>query len=492
MKRSTTLAITALAVVVFATPLVMFIAGMRSGPGFENRALAEPPQLSVRSLFDTSMYQQIATYYVDHVPLREQATRGDAWIDYHFLGDSPNPEEVVFGSNGWLFSPGTFNCPEILPSPEHVVDNAGLLMSVLVQSGRNVAFVVVPGKPTVMADELGSLEGRSMCARENAERLRAAFEADPPTGYLDVWRVMLNGYAGGEQVYSRDDTHWTWIGAALTGEVIVEHLWPGEWSDEHLEVTEDQQRVGDLVLQMGLSFEETLAEVVVQRPGVTIESSTFGIPNRPDAYIHATSSSGGLEVAAGQTLLLGDSFGFWLDSELLAPFTDRLVFFNWRILQTERTADDLSPQVSPEGEDVLIEQVIASSTVVVEAIDIRVWQRFNHRRLAIVLLDALSDDLVHEDIMPGTRRIMPLPLDTTVAGQPFLVLRADVERTIDVDLLHRPDGDTEWKKVGSSESPRGGMAVIDLSRAPTNGDLAIRVRKIDISEVEMLRIVWIQ
>ena len=96
---------------------LLFIAGVDGGPGFENRELADAPELSMSSLLDTQMYQEITAYFVDHVPLRQAGIEVDAWIDFHILGDTPEPSRVAIGSDGWLFNPNTFMCPDDLPSP---------------------------------------------------------------------------------------------------------------------------------------------------------------------------------------------------------------------------------------------------------------------------------------------------------------------------------------------------------------------------------------
>jgi len=496
MRRTTTIVVTVFAMVLFSLPLVMFLGGVRSNPEFENRALSKTPALSLASILDTNMYREITAYYIDRVPLREQAVTADAWIDFYIVGETPNSAEVVVGDVGWLYNPHNFDetCTEDLPVVEQVVENADLLMAVLAGSGRRVAFTVIPQKRTIVPEHLGDLTIRAACAENNAARLWAALLADPPPGYVDTWGVLMERASAGEDVYFRDDTHWSYLGAARGAEAIIEQIMPGLWSDDDLVFGETRERVGNLVRQMGLEFEESYVSMVVERNGVEIESSRVALTNgTPVVLVYETQIVGDAVVIPGKTVVLGDSFMWFTAEEHLAPYSETLLSMSWRSLRSEGPADDFEVEPIVEGEEWLLEQLAEAETIVVQTVEFRAWHRFNTPRLAYLSMNALSADLVHEDVDPSGARITVLPdgLASRHVGRPFLIVRAGVVDDLDVRVFHRESPDGDWGDFHRGVSLHDGVAVIDLQVFPSSGELGIRVNDVDPSLIDMIRVVWV-
>ncbi|MBU1866084.1 MAG: hypothetical protein KKE89_06685 [Actinobacteria bacterium] len=492
MRRTTAFAYSIVAALVFLGPLLLFLAGMRSDPKFENRRLAPAPDLEITRLLDTAMYQEATAFFVDRVPLRDLGVRVDAWIDFHVLGDTPNPKDVAIGKDGWLFNPVTYTatCTDDLPDPELIVANADLLMSVLAESGRDVAFTISPQKRTIHPEYLGGLKEQAACAEEHSTALHDALLADPPTGYVDTWGILLQASAEGEIVYFRDDGHWNFVGAARSAAAIVEQLWPGAWSEEDVVVGEDSERAGNLALQMGLTSTETITPVWVEREGVTVlASKTQAAKQTPAVRIYRLELAQGATAPGVSTLALGDSFMGFTAEEHLAPYTESLVWINWRTIGRSGSLSNPAGRPVLKAEEFLLDTLAGADSVIVQTVEWEVWQRLSSMRLTYLLLASLSEDLPHQDIAErGT--VVELPADVSSgSGRPFLVVRTDGEGTLDVRLLHRDGPGVKRTEIGRGEAPRSDLAVVDLRDLPTTGESAIRIRGVDPSQIELIRIV---
>jgi len=365
---------------------------------------------------------------------------------------------------------------------------------VLAGSGRRVVFTVVPQKRTIVPEHLGDLAIRAACAENNAARLWAALLADPPPGYVDTWGVLVERASAGEDVYFRDDTHWSYVGAARGAEAIIEQIMPGLWSDDDLVFGEIRERLGNLVRQMGLDFEESYVWMIVERDGVEIESFTVDLTRgTPVVFVYETKVTGDAAVVPGKTIILGDSFMLFTAEEHFAPYSETLFSMNWRSLRSEGQADDFEVEPIIEGEEWLLEQLPEAGTVVVQTVEFRAWHRFNTPRLAFLSMNSLSDDLVHEDVDPSGTRITVLPDEVMSRheGRPFFLVRAAAGAELGVWLVYREDPDSDWNDFRTGESLHDGVAVIDLRDLPSSGELGVRVDDVDPSRIDMIRIVWV-
>ena len=495
MRRPTAFTYSILAVVIFLGPLVLFLAGMRSDPNFENRRLASAPDLAVSRLLDTEMYQEATAFFVDRVPLRDLGVRVDAWIDFHVLGDTPNPASVAIGKDGWLFNPETYTaiCTDDLPDPELIVANADLLMTVLAESGRDVAFTISPQKRTIHPEYLGDLADDAACAEAHTTALREALLADPPTGYVDTWGILLEASAEGEMVYFRDDTHWNYVGAARSAAAIVEQLWPGAWSEDDVVFGDTQERSGNLALQMSLSVKEAFVPVVVEREGVTVLSSLKRVASQtPKARIFRLEFTDGATAPGGSTLVLGDSFMEFTSEEHLAPYTESLIGLNWRTIGRSGSLKNPGGRPVPQAEEYLLAQLADAEAVIVQTVEWEVWQRLSSMRLTYLVMNALSDDLPHRDFEPGDDTITLLPREAiSDATRNFLIVRADTAEKFTVQLLHRADPSMGWTTIESDGPLQDGLAVVDLRGLPEGGEAGISFKRLDAGLLTLLRIVGI-
>jgi len=471
MHRFTRIAVMLWAIVVFATPLVLFVAGRR-GAAFENRALAPPPDISIGSILDQRMYAGIEDYLEDHLPLRERGVAADAWIDFHVFDDSPRPDRVLVGADGWLFNTNSFEGTCIdLPSAAEVVANADLLAAVLAAAGKDVLITVVPHKHTVYPDRLGSLADRAGCALAVAETLHRQLEATPPSGYVDVWDLLTGAKGGPDPVYRRDDTHWSPAGSALGAAALLDGLAPGLWETASALDEGIVGRVGDLTRQMGLSHAESYRSLVVDRPGTTVRETDITVDGLPAATRYEAVVPTGTPVVSGTTVLLGDSYAAHQAGPHLAPYFADLYRVTWRgvRLETRCCRFDIGPRRAPE--QWLLEHLAIADQVIIETVEMRFWERFATPRLALLAMDALSETLPHLDLATGARRVR---FDAAVLdehpGRPYLVVHTPRPPPFGAEISRLDAG--SWRHLSAVDSlEETGVAVLDLSTMRAEGTL---------------------
>lgn len=303
-------------VLVIAAPLAAFVAGVRPVPG-ENRAVAAAPELAVGRAFDTDLYGEVAAWFEDRLPGRDHAVEADAWIDYRVFGDSPNPD-VSLGADGWLYLTRAVRAPCITSErAEAVAAEVDRIARIGAAAGVDVVLIVAPNKAAIHPEHLGGLADREECAAANRALLRDALAGS--SAFVDTW-AALEDAGTGERLYHRTDTHWNRLGASYAAGAVVERLAPGLWDQQAVVRTGTQQRLGDLVKLMGLSFTEEVSAYRVRRgrdPAVERVPTDGG----PEAVESAMT---GLPVVPGRTVVIHDSMGEVI-VPLLRPYLEEAV-----------------------------------------------------------------------------------------------------------------------------------------------------------------------
>ena len=163
----------------FFAPLALRAAGVTARP-FENRPMATLPELSQ----GWDGLEQAAQFFVDRLPLREQAVRADAWVSTELFDTSPAAgrageqgpaglpadepaipdapaaappagDKPVAGKAGWLFLEGEFvrACAAFIPW-RAAMARWQRMASIIRRSGRRVVLVFPPDKSTIHPEYL--------------------------------------------------------------------------------------------------------------------------------------------------------------------------------------------------------------------------------------------------------------------------------------------------------------------------------------------------
>jgi hypothetical protein len=267
----------------------------------ENRRLSSFPELSIDSLRDRSFFEGVVRYASDHMSVRTLAIRLSAGLHYHLLGQSPNPEEVVVGEDGWLYLRETFD--DGCGSQRHDMPDLLDLVTTLEARGKTVVYTVAPDKMSIYPEPL-TPEGEALaaCSIESGRLLEAALAEVVRSGYIDLWDVFRDAPED-ELVYFQTDSHFNYAGNRLFVDRIVDLVAPGvrlDWSSG------SSSHYGNLMRSAGLGATERVADWSFAAPPPRLVEQTD--TRFSDDYYATEVYESADPVIGGSMLILKDSF----------------------------------------------------------------------------------------------------------------------------------------------------------------------------------------
>jgi hypothetical protein len=320
------LAIVALAF--FFAPLALRAVGMTARP-FENRPMATFPKLSQ----GWEGLDQGKRFFVDRLPLREQAVHADAWISTDIFdtdpaagragtsapaglparGQTQKPAGVVPapvdkpvpGKDGWLFLEGEFirACAPFIAWPEAIA-RWQRLAQIIRRSGRRVTLVFPPDKSTIHPEYLPASFAQRSCLPAGHRAAWEAIDSATDPAVLGLRRALLAAkQPATRSPYYRKDTHWNTMGGTIAVRALLEHLDAGVQMREEEIVKTRAEYNGDL-------------------------SSLSGTPQVDTAPLWSIQRSAGAPQLAGRTLFVRDSYGLAMQDALL-PFLRTPEVLEW-------------------------------------------------------------------------------------------------------------------------------------------------------------------
>lgn len=244
--------IAAIALLFFFLPLGVRAVGITAQP-FENRPLAKAPELSQ----GWDALDQGARFFVDRLPLREQAVRADAWLSTNVFDTRPTAgratargagglpftpsqpaeekpqaaapppgDKALVGKQGWLFLDGELvrTCNLFVAWPE-AVKRWERMASIIRRSGRRVLVVFPPDKSTIHSEHLPGTFVQRDCLRPGKRAAWQAIETARDPAILGLRRTMLAAKRQPpDEAYYRKDTHWNTKGGTIAVGAILERL----------------------------------------------------------------------------------------------------------------------------------------------------------------------------------------------------------------------------------------------------------------------------
>src|SRR5437870_6763665 len=163
----------------------------------------------------------------DHLAGRETLLGWHARFKLHTLHTSPTPP-VWLGSDRWLFLNhwADLAAPHSPPHIDRAIEHWGEVVRArrdwCEANGIHFLFVVMPDKQTIYPERLPQV----VRDREDAhalDRALALWRAEPAVSVVDLRPELLAAKEYG-QVYYRNDTHWTPLGAYVGGALTMEAL----------------------------------------------------------------------------------------------------------------------------------------------------------------------------------------------------------------------------------------------------------------------------
>jgi alginate O-acetyltransferase complex protein AlgJ len=339
VSRRTVFAIVALAF--FFAPLGLRAAGVTARP-FENRPMAEFP--SVSQGWDA--FDQATRFFVDRLPLREQAVRANTWVFTNVYDSEPRygqpgeevalpfaegaeeeaaaepapnepapqvAETAVKGREGWLFLGGelTRKCMEFLPWAT-AIERWERFVSILRRGGKRVVMVIAPDKTTIYPEFLPQKHPVQDCLKAYNKKVWDRIEATREPSLVGLRRALLElkPLERERQLYMRKDSHWNAVGATEVVRVALDELGgsvqvqPGDITGKGL-----GEYVGDLTQLLGASETDITGTQAIVRPGLAkLKETTEPLPTGHPQRVF-TRPKGGPPVLPGRTLFVYDSYG---------------------------------------------------------------------------------------------------------------------------------------------------------------------------------------
>jgi len=315
MTRLTARAITAVFVLIIGLPLVALAAGFRSG-NIENKTSTELSTPSVAGVVDASWFSNLSDVLTERFPARTPAVKLGALIDLRLFVDSPS-DKVVLGRDGWLFYARSLS--QRCPSDELLARFEGQLTElddIFAAVGKRIVVGVAPDKASIYPDRV---KGDIGCVRD----VRHALEGVNRAGFVTVWDDLI-AMSRDNVTYRTYDSHWDTLGASTLSAAFIDAIDPGVWDPGAVNKVGEADREGDLSRLIGLPLTEMVSVYRAIRDNVEVtgpERISFvdgrgdDVPGLQDIHYSST----GNDLIPGNTLVLHDSFGWYL-KHTMSPY----------------------------------------------------------------------------------------------------------------------------------------------------------------------------
>jgi alginate O-acetyltransferase complex protein AlgJ len=321
--------VTTIALLFFFAPIGLRVVGVTAQP-FENRRLASFPELSQ----GWDALDQGTRFFVDRMPLREQAVRADSWISSNVFGTEPAAgratardaaglpfkapaakqpapaapppgDKALAGKRGWLYLDG-----ELVRTCQLFIDWRQALarwqrMAAIIRaSGRRVLVVFPPDKSTIHPEHLPDSFTQRDCLAPGKRAAWQAIEGARDPAIVGLRRTMLaTKRQPPDEAYYRKDTHWNTKGGTLA--------------------------VQEMLRQLGGTVRMRRDEIVEGRAEYHGDLSTLnGTPESDTAPAWSIRRRRGAPRLPGRTLFVYDSYGTAMQ-DALSPYARSLTLLGW-------------------------------------------------------------------------------------------------------------------------------------------------------------------
>jgi hypothetical protein len=374
----------------FFAPLLLWVGGVRARP-FENRPMASAPTLSQ----GWDAFDGATRFFVDRLPLREQAVRANTWVSESVFSTTPDygtanaeggnttrdalpfgepdqtdqeaPEReagqggplqpqnstVLKGRDDWLFLEADLAAACAPSQPwAATVDRMRRMVDLIRASGRKAVFVIPADKSTIYPEFLpdGGF-AQEDCYEAGRQKAWAALEGAGDE-LVPLRKPLLAGKeAPPEETYHRGDTHWNTKGAIQGGNAVLKALGAPLIEDADI-VKRRQDYPGDLTGLVGAPEKANTPWWTIKRPGQAPQTHTEERFGKAIVRV-AHNDPDGPPLLPGRTIMLYDSFGVAL-IDAMAAYTRDFGALLWY--------GDAAPAQ-------LIEAIVSADVVVLEKIE---------------------------------------------------------------------------------------------------------------------------
>jgi hypothetical protein len=335
--RRSLIAARLLTVTLAALLLAPTLVSIRGGDdAVENRSSIPFPELNVDTATDTATYRQFDAAFRDRLTLRRKVVRAVGRTGYDRLGYSFN-SRVYVGEDHVPFFTEDFIKPCGTPFDPTAVDQRVRAFEQTAQrSGKDAIFVVAPDKSSVLRDKLGwAADALMSCADPVREQTQERWGDDRLGPVVTLWPQFDAAEAAEPgRVWQAGDSHWSYQGAMIFTREVLDRLVVRGVAPEQLrgapgaQQHADRPMPGDLYRLLGFTREDEVANWVVRREGVTVETTAVPRGLGRTQRTHTTVAPAGTPMVPGRTLVVYDSF-FYLAEAQLAPYFTELTTLHW-------------------------------------------------------------------------------------------------------------------------------------------------------------------
>ncbi len=185
----------------------------------ENRTLAAFPALTdEEGRFNQAWGAQFQSYVSDHFGFRSQMVMADSSLKANLLHTSAE-EDVIIGSDGWLYYTPTVN--DFIENPtvsdigiQNISRNLELMQAYAESKGSQLLVTVIPNKNTVYPKYMPSFYRKSGVDNNLTRLTQALKTAEIP--HCDMASALCQAAQDTDiQLYHKQDSHWNASGALL-------------------------------------------------------------------------------------------------------------------------------------------------------------------------------------------------------------------------------------------------------------------------------------
>jgi alginate O-acetyltransferase complex protein AlgJ len=340
-------------------PLVVMLATPRQEVSeFENRRLAEAPELDLGSPHELA--GDFERYFNDHFGFRQTLIYWFRLLEVKVFR-SPRAGGVILGDDGWLFQAGSEQVADIRNNwpfrPAELAEWAQLLTEkheALRERGIEYLFVFTPNKHLIYPEKLPAAVNR-VRETSRADQLIRYLDQHTDVPILDLRPAL---FAAKERLrpYHRTDTHWNDWGAYVGYRTLIEKLEgriPGLRAVELGPDDFQRRRTPGWDLARALSMQEVLPEIDIHPAGWRPECAVYeGLPqNFTDVDRNNEKFSTRCESGRGRLLMFRDSY-----SLAMMPYLSETFEYIHYFPASPVPLDGMLRVVDEEKPDIVIEQ----------------------------------------------------------------------------------------------------------------------------------------
>gem|GEM_PF-5243047 len=330
----------------------------------EKRNVASVSQLDLSNGVSAlpRFFASLDDYIEDKVPFRGTVISGKNYFDLTF-GGRKDFDTVVVGNDGWLFLRD--NLGERISGEGRVrafLNKLKRFIDYNENQGRRVLVVVAPSKhvlyPKFLLD--GKSKSRELLYEESIafhDHLQSFGRKEVPS-MLRVLEDRKNERT--PLLYFPADTHHSYYGSIVMGEVIVNSFHEGLWDDALLTTVLAEEK-NDLYRLIGVRKESSKINMYrVVREGVVVEATSFNLNGnkRDRIYVYKAKSDNGAYLIPGKTIVVCDSFVRAFLMSNLSPYFEEIHFCHRKSITNENW-----PTLFSDYDNVVVEVVSRSAIV---------------------------------------------------------------------------------------------------------------------------------